>query len=111
MSWPEWSLVGAGKAAADVGRTFGIGSAEVEADKALTDDTAGMIGNVAGEIGMTLAPGAGAFKVGAGLTKAVKLGKMAQLTGGGAAAGSASETLLNRDPLTGAVLGAAFSPL
>ena len=110
MSWPERALVGAGKAAADVGRTFGIGSEEVEADKALTDDTAGMIGNVAGEIGMTLAPGAGAFKAGAGLTKAAKLGKMAQLAGGGAAAGAASETLLNRDPLTGAALGAAFAP-
>ena len=66
MPWHERALVGAGKAAADVGRTFGIGPAEAsEADKALTDDTAGMLGNVAGEIGMTLAPGTGAFKAGA----------------------------------------------
>lgn len=111
MPWYERALVGAGKAAADVGRTFGLGSAEPEADKALTEDTAGMLGNVAGEIGMTLAPGTGAFRAGSALTKAAGLAKGAQLIGGGAAAGATGEALLNRDPLVGAAIGGAFAPL
>ena len=116
MPWYEKALVGAGKSVADVGRTFGLMKDDSqEADAALTDTTAGMLGNVGGDIAMTVLPGGAAYK---GVTMiprlaqaTSRLGKIASMAAGGGAAGAVSEKLLNRDPVTGAVLGAVGAPV
>ena len=116
MSFPERLLVGAGKSVADVGRTFGLLKDDAkEADAALTDDTAGMIGNVAGEVAMTAVPGGAAYKAATAvprLAKATSLaGRTARMAAGGAAAGAAGEAVMGRDPLEGAAIGAAAGPV
>lgn len=115
MPWYQKMLVGGGKAVADLGRTFGLlPEGDKDIDAALLDTGAGMAGNIVGEIALTAAPGTAAFKAAttaARLNNAVKLApRIVKNVVGGAAAGATGETLMNRDPVTGATYGAALGP-
>ena len=116
-SFGKRALIGAGKAVADLGRTFGVipeDESTKEADKALTEDTAGFLGNIGGEIALTALPATGALK----LAQAPKMlagatsipGKILKHAVGGAAAGATAEGMMNRDPIEGAAFGAALNP-
>ncbi len=116
MPWYEKALVGSGKAVADLGRTLGLmPEGDKDIDAALLDTGAGMVGNIAGEIGMTAIPGTAAFKAATNATRlsnAVKLApRITKNMVGGAAAGATSEAMMNRDPVTGATYGAALGPV
>lgn len=115
---PTWqrALVGAGKSVADVGRALGLMKDDSsEADAALTDDTAGMVGNLAGEIALTAVPGGAAYKLATApkrLAQATSAGgKVLRMATGGAAAGATAEGMMGRDPLTGAAYGAVLGPV
>jgi hypothetical protein len=118
MPWHQRALVGAGKAVADVGRTFGLmdkGGSE-EADAALTNDTAGMLGNIGGEIAMTALPGAAGYRAANAAARAlpyasrIAANRFGAAAIGGAGAGAAANATVGKDIGEGAALGAAMGP-
>jgi len=112
MPWYQRTLVGAGKAVADVGRNLGLmDKGDKEIDATLTDDTAGMLGNVGGEIAMTALPGAAAYRGATAIPRVARMGQYGRALVGGAAAGAAGEGTMGRNPLEGAAYGAAFGPV
>lgn len=116
MSLLEQGVVGIGKSFADVGRTLGLMDDDSkEADAALTDTTAGMLGNIGGDIALTALPGGavfkGAMRVPQLMNATSRLGRTAAMATAGGAAGGVSEAMLNRDPVTGAMLGAVGAPV
>ena len=112
----ERGLAGAGKAVSQLGQTLGFLKKEdnAEADAALLDDTAGMVGNIGGEVAMTAVPGTAAYKAATMLPKIAsmggKVGQILRMATGGAAAGATGEGMMGRDPLTGAAYGAVLGP-
>jgi len=115
MPWYQRALVGAGKSVADLGRAVGLmDEGDKDIDAALTDDTAGMIGNIGGEVALTAVPGGMAFKAATApkfLKNASSLrGTVLKNAVGGAAAGATSEAMMNRDVGTGAIYGGVIGP-
>ena len=71
---------------------------------------ASTVGNIGGELLLTAAPGAGAFRLATALPRVARMGRYGQAMVGGGAAGAAGETMMGGNPLEGAAYGAAFGP-
>jgi hypothetical protein len=71
---------------------------------------ASTVGNIAGEIALTAAPGAGAFRLATAAPRVARMGRYGQAMVGGGAAGAAGETMMGGNPLEGAAYGAVLGP-
>jgi hypothetical protein len=84
----------------------------VKQGKQFVEETgpASTVGNIGGELLMTAAPGAGAFKLATALPRVARMGRYGQAMVGGGAAGAAGETMMGGSPLEGAGYGAVLGP-
>ena len=84
----------------------------VKQGKQFVEETgpASTVGNIGGEIALTAAPGAGAFRLATALPRVARMGRYGQAMVGGGAAGAAGETMMGGNPLEGAAYGAVLRP-
>ena len=85
----------------------------VKQGKQFVEETgpASTVGNIGGEIALTAAPGAGAFRLATALPRVAQMGRYGQALVGGGAAGAAGETMMGGSPVEGAAYGAALGPV
>jgi hypothetical protein len=88
----------------------------VSQGKAFVQETgpASSLGNFAGEVGVTMLPSGAAYRGAKGLTQLAGTGMLPRSVGtvvGGGAAGATGAGMMGGDPVHGAILGAAVSPL
>jgi len=85
----------------------------VKQGKQFVEETgpASTLGNIGGEIALTAAPGAGAFRLATAVPRIARMGRYGQALVGGGAAGAAGEAMMGGNPLEGAAYGAALGPV
>ena len=72
---------------------------------------ASSVGELAGEVALTAAPGAGAYRAVTALPRVAKAGRLTQAMAGGAGAGAAGAGVMGENPVTGATAGAIMGPM
>jgi hypothetical protein len=113
-NFPQRMLIGAGKAANDVMQGVGLDGIEGDpgADKAISDDTAGMLGGGLAQGGMMFAGGSGLGAAGAGI-KAMSAARIPQAIGSAAqwlGAGAVNPASYKQAAAAGTGFGALSAP-